>query len=151
MTEKGLKIHSDLKTPWWISLCHWFCSYAKFSVGKLQEAKKHAELALQFSMVNNERQVQGLSNVWIGRLAVIIDKMEIASAEPQILKGIALLEELKIKSHFSLGYLWLGEVFAEAGRKEEALINLKKAETLFREMGMDYWLAKAQEALVKLS
>jgi hypothetical protein len=76
--------------------------------------------------------------------------MEIAGTEQQILRGIALLEELKIKSHFSLGVLWLGEVYAEAGRHDAALKTLKKAETLFREMGMDYWLAKAQESLAKL-
>jgi ribosomal protein L40E len=29
-------------------------------------------------------------------------------------------------------------------------VNLKKAETMFREMGMDYWLAKAQQALARL-
>jgi class 3 adenylate cyclase/tetratricopeptide (TPR) repeat protein len=150
MTEKGLKIHSDLKIPWWISYCHWFCSYAQFGMGKLQEAHKHAALALQFSMVNNERQVQGLSNVWIGRLAVKIDPMEIAGAEQQILKGIALLEELKNKTHYSLGYLWLGEAYTEAGRHEAALKTLKKTETLLREMGMDYWLGKAQEAQAKL-
>ena len=49
-----------------------------------------------------------------------------------------------------LGYLWLGEVYAESGRREEALENLKKAEGMFREMGMDYWLGKAQEALARL-
>ena len=32
----------------------------------------------------------------------------------------------------------------------EALENLKKAETMFREMGMDHWLAKAQKALARL-
>ncbi len=30
------------------------------------------------------------------------------------------------------------------------LENLKKAETMFREMGMDYWLGKAQEVLARL-
>ncbi len=33
---------------------------------------------------------------------------------------------------------------------EEALQNLQKAETMFQEMGMDYWLGKAQEALARL-
>jgi hypothetical protein len=32
----------------------------------------------------------------------------------------------------------------------EDLENLKKAETMFREMGMDHWLAKAQKALARL-
>jgi hypothetical protein len=32
------------------------------------------------------------------------------------------------------------------GQKEKALENLKKAETMFQEMGMDYWLAVTREA-----
>jgi hypothetical protein len=44
----------------------------------------------------------------------------------------------------------IGEVYAESGRPEEALKNLKKAEGMFRDMGMDYWLGKAQEVLARL-
>jgi hypothetical protein len=44
----------------------------------------------------------------------------------------------------------LGEFYADTGRKKEAQENLKKAEWMFQEMGMDYWLAKTQEALNRL-
>ena len=50
----------------------------------------------------------------------------------------------------SLGYLYLGELYLNGGKKEKAMDNLKKAESMFREMGMDYWLGKAQEVLGKL-
>ena len=79
------------------------------------------------------------------------DPGQIEAAEGHIRQGISLLEELGILPWSGWGYIWLGEVYAESGRKEEALINLKKAETLFREMGMDYWLGKAQEALALLA
>jgi hypothetical protein len=54
-----------------------------------------------------------------------------------------LFEEIGDQAFSSRGYLWLGEVYAESGRKEEALENLKKTETMLRKMGMDNWLAKA--------
>jgi hypothetical protein len=38
----------------------------------------------------------------------------------------------------SEGYFYLGKVYAEPGRKEEALKDMKKAESMFQEMGMDY-------------
>ena len=60
------------------------------------------------------------------------------------------MKNLGLPYLFWLGYLWLGEVYAESGRREEALENLKKAEGMFQEMGMDYWLGKAQEALARL-
>lgn len=78
------------------------------------------------------------------------DPGQIEVAEGHIRQGISQLEEVGMLPSSGAGYSWLGEVYAESGRLEEALENLKKAETLFREMGMDYWLAKAQEALAKL-
>jgi tetratricopeptide (TPR) repeat protein len=114
------------------------------------EARSHAELALKFSLENNEKNIQGLSRIWLGRVVARTDAAQMEAAEQHILQGISLLEELGIIAESCLGYLWLGEVYAESGRREEALANLKKAETMFREMGMDYWLGKAQEVLARL-
>ena len=38
-----------------------------------------------------------------------------------------------------------GELYLNGGKKEKAIDNLKKAEGMFREMGMDGWLVKARE------
>jgi len=40
-----------------------------------------------------------------------------------------------------------GQLYLNAGKKEKAIHNLKKAERMFREMGMDYWLVKTKEIL----
>jgi len=57
---------------------------------------------------------------------------------------------LKIKTFYNQGYLFLGELYADIGQKDLALENLKKAESMFQEMGMDYWLRKTQEVLERL-
>ena len=89
-------MHTDLGMPFWRSMCHWFCSHAHFELGDMEEARTHAELALQFSLENNERQMQGLSRVWLGRVIAKTDPTQIEAAEQQILQGISLLEELGI-------------------------------------------------------
>jgi tetratricopeptide (TPR) repeat protein len=150
LSEKGLKMHTDLGVPWWRSLCHWFCSLTHFELGDTGEARRHGELALQFSLENKERQMQGAAMAWLGRVNAKTDPTQIETVVQQILQGINLLEELGIVAESCWGYLWLGEVYAEAGRPEEALAPLKKAEAMFREMGMDYWLGKAQTALARL-
>jgi tetratricopeptide (TPR) repeat protein len=71
-------------------------------------------------------------------------------AEECILKGIKIDEELKIKTYYAPGYYFLGELYADTGQKDKALETLKKAEKLFREMGMDYWLVKTREVLERL-
>lgn len=49
-----------------------------------------------------------------------------------------------------LGYFFLGELYANSGQPDKALENLKRAERMLQEMGMDYWLDKAQEVLNRL-
>jgi hypothetical protein len=113
---------------------------------RMEEARTHAGLGLQFSQANDERQWEGMSRTLLGRILAKTDSTHIQAAIQQILQGITLLEELGIAVWYSLGHLWLGEVYAESGRREEALENLKKAESMFLGMGMDYWLGKVQEA-----
>jgi ATP/maltotriose-dependent transcriptional regulator MalT len=149
-TEKGLKMNTDYQVPYWRSLCHWFCSLAHFAEGGLEVAQVHAMQALKCSQENHERQIQGFSMAWLGRVFAKTDITQIEAAEKHILRGISLLEELQIRSHSGWGYLWLGEVYQEAGRREEALASLKKAESMFQEMGMDYWLGKARDALATI-
>lgn len=150
LTERGLRMHMDHGMSFWRSVCHWLCSGAHFELGSMEEARTHAELALQFALENNERQVQGVSRTWLGRVIAKTEPRQIETAEQQFCQGISLLEELEIRAEYSVGYLWLGEVYAEAGRREEALENLKKAEAIFREMAMDYWLGKTQDVLATL-
>jgi tetratricopeptide (TPR) repeat protein len=150
LTEKGLKLHTDTGMLVFRSVCHFLCIYAKFELGDIEEAITHAELAVKFSLENNEKVLHGLSKLSLGRVLAKTDVGQIEAAEQQLLQGISLLEELGIVAFSCWGYLWLGEVYAESGRQEEALQNLKKAEAMFRDMGMDYWLGKAQDALARL-
>jgi tetratricopeptide (TPR) repeat protein len=150
LTEKGLKIHAENGLPFWRSQFHWFCSYAQFEHGRMEKAGTHAEQALKLSLSNNEKNAEGVSRAWLGRVLAKADAAQVKSAELYLLQGIRLLEELGAMSYVCLGYLWLGEVYAESGRREDALESLKKAEGMFRDMGMDYWLGKAQKALARL-
>jgi len=61
-----------------------------------------------------------------------------------------ILEEVNLRSTYSLGYFFLGEIYADVGQKQKAFENLKKAAKLFQEMGMDYWLARARKVLESL-
>lgn len=43
------------------------------------------------------------------------------------------------------------ELYADTGQKAKARENLKMAEGLFKEMGMDYWLAQTQTVLERIN
>ncbi|MCP4625962.1 MAG: hypothetical protein GY850_20995 [bacterium] len=77
----------------------------------------------------------------------IADESQKKNAEEYIWKGIEILTNLKLKPSYFQGYLFLGELYKISGQHKKALEYLKKAEEYFKNMAMDYWLAKTQEVL----
>jgi len=149
-TEKGFKTQSNAGISMW--LCYYFLvlSMVHFDSGDLDNAQICIQEALRLSQNQNEKANEGLSKIWLGRILVKADPSKDNNAEKCLLQGINILEELKIRSCSTQGYLFLGELYSDKGETETALKNLKKAEGRFREMGMDYWLSKTQEVLGRL-
>jgi tetratricopeptide (TPR) repeat protein len=115
-----------------------------------ESARSFAEKALDLAQKNNEKTNEGASWILLGRILGKKESAEPDRAEACILKGIKIMEELKVKPSYSIGYLFLGELYANAGEEDKAVKNLKRAEKMFQEMCMDYHLAKTQEVLEKL-
>ena len=67
-----------------------------------------------------------------------------------IQKGIQILERAKAKPAIAQGYLYSGELYLDHQENENALENLKKAEIMFTEMEMDFWLNRTREFLARL-
>ena len=148
--EKGLNMKMHIGAPGWLSLHHWALSLVHFDLGNLNEARVHAEQALNLAQTNHERYAEGLSWVQLGRIVGKMEGSRIDEAEEYILRGLKILDDLETKPAYAVGCLTLGELYLDAGRKEKALENLKKAEAMFQEMGMDYWLGKTKKLLETL-
>jgi len=92
--------------------------------------------------------------VALGRIAGEADPAQVKVAEGYIRQGIAMSEEMKMTPVSAQGYLFLGEIFEIAGRREEYLNSLRKAYEMWKEMGVgpqSYWLTRTQEALARLA
>jgi len=144
-TEKGLKMLMDVGFP--VAFVHRFLSYIHFNLGNLNEAKVHAEQALNLAQTNHQKCWEGISWLRLGRILGKIEGPQLPKAEEYILQGMKILNELGTKPYYAQGHLFLGELYGDAGQKEKALKNLKKAEAMFQEMGMDYWLARTKKLL----
>ena len=99
---------------------------------------------------NNERFMQGIARIDLGKILAKACSARSDDAEECIARGITILGELKLRPFMSQGHLYLGELYADTGRREKALERLKKAEAEFKAMGMDYWLRKTQEVLARV-
>jgi predicted ATPase/class 3 adenylate cyclase len=148
--EKGIQIIEDYRLRFRLPRFYWALCLALFDLGDLEKALAAIEQALMFARKYNEKNFEGLSLIWLGKILEKTDPNQYDTAEESILKGIDMLQELRLKPYVSQGYLYLGELYIDTGQKAKALEKLKKAEKMFREMGMDYWLARTQKVLARL-
>ena len=144
-TEKALKIQKDIGFP--VAYIHWCLIFVHSDLGNLNEAKVHAEQALNLAQTSHQKFWEAMSQIQLGRIFGKMEGSQLRKAEEHVLQGMKILDELEEKPFYAQGYLSLGELYADVGQKEKALENLKKAEAMFQEMGMDYWLARTKELL----
>jgi len=102
---------------------------------------------LALSLKNKERRYEGLSKVWIGKIQGSRAKAQYKEGEERILEGYDILKELSLRPAMAQGHFHLGELYGNSGENGKAVEELRRAETMFEEMAMDYWTAKAREAL----
>jgi tetratricopeptide (TPR) repeat protein len=151
--EKSLKLAKEFGLPFIVSWSYWFLAMALRAAVDLRRARECAEEALRISQGCNSKHCEGMARILLGCMVEEMTPVIIEEAQHQIRHGISIVEGLKLKPLSAIGYLHLGEFFANTGRKEEALESLKKAESLYLEMAVtpqSYWLKRTQEALAKL-
>jgi class 3 adenylate cyclase/tetratricopeptide (TPR) repeat protein len=148
--EKGLKIQRDGGFEYLFSIYPWFLGDICLLLGDLKNARSFADETLTLSLKSSDKQMEGLSWILLGRILGRTETPQVHKAEGHILRGMKLLDELKLKPHYALGDFFLGELYANAGQKEKALETLKKAESMFQEMGMDYWLDRTRKVSAEL-
>jgi len=148
--ERRLEMYRSTQYPFSVSVAYCGIDLVCLDSGDSEAARGHIEESLKLAKKQGERDQEGRSTVALGRLIGKADPSQSAKAEGLILEGINILEQLKLRTYQAEGYLCLGELYADSGQKEKALTTLRKAEGMFREMGMDYWLAKTEKALERL-
>lgn len=148
--EKGLQIQNEAGLSTLLSQYRCCLSMVLLDSGQLENAKSCIEKALKLARDNNEKHVEGTSMLLQGRIKWRADSSRYDEAEERILRGITILDELKIKPFVARGHLYLAELYTDTGQTEKAKEHLRKAYGLFRDMGMDYWFTRTQRVLETL-
>jgi tetratricopeptide (TPR) repeat protein len=147
--EKGLKIHSDAGISYDLSAHYYFLGATHFELGNLELAHTYVQQALKLAQKYNEVYYVALSLPTLGRILGRWDTTQLKEAEDHVLRGINLLDDLKVKPQVGIAHLCLAEVYAHANEGQKAYQSLKTAEAIFRKADMAYWLAKT-EAFLKM-
>jgi class 3 adenylate cyclase/tetratricopeptide (TPR) repeat protein len=148
--SRGIELTNRGGSEWWKSFHYLYLSKVHFDLGDQKSSRSAIEEALKISQKNSEKHFEGASWAFLGMILGKSNPSQSDTAAKYILKGIEILNELKIKPWCAEGYLYLGELYVSTGNREDALNNLRKAESMFQEIGMDGYLSKTQELLSRL-
>jgi tetratricopeptide (TPR) repeat protein len=106
--------------------------------------------AYRLSENNQEKHEVGKSLIWLGRVTGLADPHKKNEAIDYIQSGLKILNDLETKPDAAIAHLFLGELYSNLGRTDQASSFLKDAAETFEEMGMVSWLDKTQAILNKL-
>ena len=139
----------DIQNPSFVTL-HYLLSVIYLDLGDFDNARSWAEQTLKMSQEHGLKTWEGMAWCMLGLILGKTDMSQWQQAEEHLLQGIQIADDLGVKPIYSLGYLYLGEFYTDTGQKEKALETLKKAEGMFQEMGMDYYLRRTQQVLERV-
>lgn len=149
--EKGHQIHLNAGIHFFSGCINAYLGLAHLELGNPGKALVHTEQAVSLSRANNEENFLAQAEIYLGMVLGAHGPTRFDDAREHILRGIEIADRLKFKPMKAVGFLRLGELSASCGRVSEAAEHLQQAEAMFRQMGMDYWLGKTQNALANLS
>jgi tetratricopeptide (TPR) repeat protein len=145
--EKGFKIHRDTHIEWHTSVHILSLGICHYHLGDLDKAIDLIKEAYRLSEKSHEMHSAGRSLIWLGRLTGKVDPEKGDEAIETVQNGLKILSTLQTRPDVSIAHLFLGELYRELGRADEASEQLKKSAEMFEEMGMAYWLDKTKGIL----
>jgi class 3 adenylate cyclase/tetratricopeptide (TPR) repeat protein len=110
-------------------------------LGQLDEARRLANRAVESSPRQPGFAAHALH--LLGDIATHPDGFDAESGEAHYREALALAEPRDMRPLVAHCHLGLGKLFRRTGKREQAQEHLTTATTMYREMGMTYWLERA--------
>jgi tetratricopeptide (TPR) repeat protein len=117
----------------------------------LEEAHAHAERALALAHAHQERGNEAHALRLLGEIHSHRDPPEGEEAERRYRQAMALATELEMRPLLAHCHLGLGQLYRQAGSRQEAKDHLTTAATMYREMDMRFWLEQVEAAISRTS
>ena len=114
------------------------------SAGRIDEAASHAREALALTRRLGARASEAHALCLAGDVASTSGAED---AEGYYREALALADELGMRPLVAHCHLGLGKLDRCAGKREQAQEHLRTATTMYREMGMRFWLEQAEAEL----
>jgi tetratricopeptide (TPR) repeat protein len=111
---------------------------------RFDEARTTARRALEDARQVGEVATVARASWLLGAVATALDPPSVAEAIEAYRDAAAMAEPRGMRPLVAHCHLGLGKLYRRTGEQEQAREHLTTATTMYREMGMTYWLEKAE-------
>jgi tetratricopeptide (TPR) repeat protein len=112
--------------------------------GRLADASRTAQEELAAAQQRKQRGAECQLLQLLGDIATHPERLEVTTAETHYRQALALAETLELRPLVAHCHLGLGRLYRRTGKREQVQEHLTTATALYREVGMTYWLEKAE-------
>jgi tetratricopeptide (TPR) repeat protein len=146
--EEGQLLLENMAAMGIVSLNAWgyqALGRACLAIGWLDEARNLGERTI--ARLPLQRGFTAHALHLLGDVATHPDRFDAARGEAHYRQALALAEERGMRPLVAHCHLGLGRLFRRTGEPEPARERLAEAAAMYRDMGMRYWLARAEREL----
>ncbi len=149
--ERAVALWEKLGIRTGASVFQWVSAEGLLLAGKLDQAWQTAQKALELASASAEHGNEAEALRTLGDIATAQDPRNPEGAATLYHRARLVGEELGMRPLVAHCHLGLGKLFRLAGKREQATEHLTTATTMYREMGMAYWLEKAEQEMKELA
>jgi DNA-binding NtrC family response regulator/tetratricopeptide (TPR) repeat protein len=150
LLEQGVETLASLRVMMRRSLVLGWLGEAYAGAGRIDEATRCAERALDFAWTQNERGHEAEALRLSGDIASCRGAREIESATERYRQAMAIGADLEMRPLLARCHLGLARLHARAGDPGNARAHLSTAGDMLRAMQMRYWLEQAAAETAEL-
>jgi tetratricopeptide (TPR) repeat protein len=117
---------------------------AHLASGEVEEARRHAQTGLEMSRAQPQRGTEAWAWRLLGEVAAATDPPDFTEAESAYKESLTRASNLGMRPLVAHCHLGLGKLYRRAGDRAKAEEHLASTITMYREMGMRFWLEQAE-------
>ena len=119
--------------------------------GQIDDALRRASEALDLARRRGERGLEASALRLLAEIGGRSDSPDVEIATPRYREATMVATELGMRPLVAHCHLGLGKLYRQTGKRQEAQEHLTTATTMYREMGMQFWVEKTEAELRGLS
>ena len=112
--------------------------------GDPERARRHAQVSLEMSRAQSQRGTEAWAWRLLGEIAAGTNPPNVPEAETTYREALTRASGLGMRPLVAHCHLGLGKLYRRTGDETKAQEHLATAATMYREMGMRFWLEQAE-------